>query len=104
MSYLLIEKQYQRAISILKKNKDKLIQLAEILVEKEVIFEGDLRKIFGARPFAKEEPAETEEVIEDSKPKNSAKKSAENSVENKVETTVEKPESKDSEIAEESSK
>ena len=32
----------------------KLIELAEILTEKEVIFEGDLHKIFGERPFAKE--------------------------------------------------
>ncbi len=50
----IIEKQYQRAIKILQKHKDKLIQLAEILTEKEVIFEGDLIKIFGERPFSKE--------------------------------------------------
>src|SRR5210317_1401620 len=50
----IIEKQYQRAIKILKDNKNKLIELAEILTEKEVIFEGDLKKIFGARPFTKE--------------------------------------------------
>jgi len=92
----IIEKQYQRAIDILKRNKDKLIQLAEILVEKEVIFEGDLRKIFGARPFAKEEPAETEETKDE--------KIAETSADSKEEITVEKPDSKDSEIAEESSK
>ena len=92
----IIEKQYQRAIDILKRNKDKLIQLAEILVEKEVIFEGDLRKIFGARPFAKEEPAETEEAKEE--------KIAKTSGDSKEEITVEKPDSKDSEIAEESSK
>lgn len=50
----IIEKQYVRAIKILEENKDKLIELAEILTEKEVIFEGDLHKIFGERPFAKE--------------------------------------------------
>ncbi len=50
----IIEKQYQRAIEILQKHKDKLIELAEILTEKEVIFEGDLIKIFGERPFSKE--------------------------------------------------
>jgi len=54
----IIEKQYQRAIEILEKNKSKLIELAEILTEKEVIFEGDLKKIFGARPFVKEIEAE----------------------------------------------
>ena len=50
----IIEKQYVRAIKILEDHKDKLIELAEILTEKEVIFEGDLQKIFGERPFAKE--------------------------------------------------
>jgi len=50
----IIEKQYERAIQILEDHKDKLIELAEILTEKEVIFEGDLTKIFGERPFAKE--------------------------------------------------
>ncbi|MDT0688875.1 ATP-dependent zinc metalloprotease FtsH [Salegentibacter sp. F188] len=50
----LIEEQYNRAIDLLTKNKDKLTQLAEILLDKEVIFKDDLEKIFGARPFAKD--------------------------------------------------
>tara|TARA_B100001287_G_scaffold99151_1_gene83399 strand:- start:3978 stop:5900 length:1923 start_codon:yes stop_codon:yes gene_type:complete len=50
----IIEKQYQRAISILKKNKKKLIQLAEVLLSKEVIFKDNLEEIFGKRPFDKE--------------------------------------------------
>jgi len=54
----IIEKQYQRAIALLKENKSKLIQLAEILTEKEVIFEADLKKIFGERPFQKEPEVE----------------------------------------------
>ncbi|GIR21388.1 MAG: ATP-dependent zinc metalloprotease FtsH [Flavobacteriales bacterium] len=55
----IIEKQYQRAISILKKNKKKLIELAEVLLTKEVIFKDNLEEIFGKRPFDKEEPKET---------------------------------------------
>ncbi len=51
----IIEKQYQRAISILKKNKKKLIQLAEVLLSKEVIFKDNLEEIFGKRPFDKED-------------------------------------------------
>ena len=51
----LIEGQYQRAIKILEENKDKLNQLADILIEKEVIFKDDLETIFGKRPFDKEE-------------------------------------------------
>jgi cell division protease FtsH len=51
----IIEEQYQRAIQILEENKEKLTELAEILLEKEVIFKDDLEKIFGKRPFIKEE-------------------------------------------------
>lgn len=47
----LIESQYQRAIQILGENKDKLLQLADILIEKEVIFKDDLETLFGKRTF-----------------------------------------------------
>ncbi|MGB7842302.1 MAG: ATP-dependent zinc metalloprotease FtsH [Salinimicrobium sp.] len=47
----LIEAQYRRAIEILEKNKDKLTKLAEILLEKEVIFKDNLEEIFGKRPY-----------------------------------------------------
>jgi len=50
----LIEEQYQRAIQILSENKDKLITLAELLLEKEVIFKKDLEVIFGKRAFENE--------------------------------------------------
>ena len=50
----IVEKQYQRAISLLEKYKDKLIQLAEVLLKDEVIFKDNLEKIFGKRPFEKE--------------------------------------------------
>ncbi|KGO79036.1 ATP-dependent zinc metalloprotease FtsH [Flavobacterium beibuense] len=48
---VLIEEQYQRAIKILDENRDKLLKLADILIEKEVIFKDDLEDIFGKRPF-----------------------------------------------------
>jgi len=48
---ILIEGQYQRAIKLLEENKDKLNQLADILIEKEVIFKDDLETIFGQRNF-----------------------------------------------------
>ncbi|MBT4294080.1 MAG: ATP-dependent zinc metalloprotease FtsH [Cryomorphaceae bacterium] len=50
---LIIEKQYKRACSILKKNKNKLSSLATRLIDKEVIFKEDLVKILGERPFSK---------------------------------------------------
>ena len=59
----MIELQYQRAIEILDKNKEKLTVLAELLLEKEVIFKDDLTKIFGKRTFDDELPdIETEET------------------------------------------
>jgi len=51
----LIEGQYQRAITLLTENKDKLIQLADLLCEKEVIFREDLEDIFGKRTFDNKE-------------------------------------------------
>lgn len=51
----IIEEQYQRAIRILEENKDKLNQLAEVLLDKEVIFKDNLEQIFGKRPYAKSE-------------------------------------------------
>ncbi|MEN8777087.1 MAG: ATP-dependent zinc metalloprotease FtsH [Polaribacter sp.] len=47
----MIETQYARAIKLLTDNKEKLTILAELLLEKEVIFKNDLEKIFGKRPF-----------------------------------------------------
>ncbi|HLT49380.1 ATP-dependent zinc metalloprotease FtsH [Aequorivita nionensis] len=47
----LIESQYERAVKLLEENKDKLTELANVLLEKEVIFKDNLQKIFGDRPF-----------------------------------------------------
>ena len=57
----LIEKQYTRAIKLLEENKDKLTELANVLLEKEVIFKDNLEKIFGKRDFDK---PETEVVVD----------------------------------------
>jgi ATP-dependent metalloprotease FtsH len=43
----LIESAYQRAVLLLRENKEKLEQLAKVLLEKEVIFSEDLEKIYG---------------------------------------------------------
>ena len=90
----IIEKQYMRAIKILEENKDKLIELAEILTEKEVIFEGDLHKIFGERPFAKE--------IEESKELDEPKVQPKDETE--VETKSSETDNSKEEITEENSK
>jgi len=56
----LIEEQYQRAVRILEENKDKLTELANVLLDKEVIFKDNLQKIFGDRPW--EEPEKVERI------------------------------------------
>ncbi len=61
----IIEKQYERAISLLATSKDKLIQLADRLLEKEVIFKDDLENILGKRPYKSNE--EKIEEIKDAK-------------------------------------
>ena len=60
----LIETQYQRAIALLEKHKNKLTELADVLLDKEVIFKDNLQKIFGPRPF---EAKKEEEVTTPSK-------------------------------------
>ena len=59
----IIEAQYQRAIVLLEKNKDKLTELAEVLLKEEVIFKDNLENIFGKRPFKKEEAIEPKKEI-----------------------------------------
>lgn len=63
----IITTQYERAVNILTENKDKLITLAELLLEKEVIFKDDLVEIFGKRPFEEEKEAEEKQEAEEIK-------------------------------------
>lgn len=75
----IIETQYDRAIKLLEDNKDKLTELAEVLLKKEVIFKDNLETIFGKRPFIVEEAVSSTPI-----------KKEENKVENKEEEVVEK--------------
>jgi len=47
----------------LEENRDKLTELAERLLDKEVIFKEDLEKIFGRRPFEKHFDKKDQEVV-----------------------------------------
>ena len=58
----LIEEQYQRALDILRTNKDKLVKLADKLLTDEVIFKEDLESIFGKRPWDKSEDIASVEI------------------------------------------
>ena len=51
----LVESAYQEALRILGENLDGLTQLANKLIDKEVVFGDDLEMIFGKRPWVKEE-------------------------------------------------
>jgi ATP-dependent metalloprotease FtsH len=65
------DKAYQRAKEILMDNKQKLTQLADKLLEKEVIFRDDLETIFGKRPFDKEEEKHEPQIsVDENKPVN----------------------------------
>jgi cell division protease FtsH len=48
----MINEQYERAKEVLTTHKDGHNQLAQLLVEKEVIFAEDVEAIFGKRPWA----------------------------------------------------
>ena len=79
---ILIESQYQRAIQILSDHKNELITLAELLLEKEVIFKKDLEVIFGKRAFDNKAP----EVIEKISKTIIKEKTEESDIENSSET------------------
>ncbi len=51
---IMVEKSYKRTLDILRANKDKLTELANKLLEKEVIFRDDLELIFGKSKFEEE--------------------------------------------------
>ncbi len=56
----MINEQYERAKKILTEHKDGHAQLAQLLVEREVIFAEDVEKIFGPRPWV----SRAEELLE----------------------------------------
>ena len=58
----MISEQYQRAKEVLDEHKDGHAQLAQILMEREVIFAEDVEKIFGKRPWG----SRSEEIMNDS--------------------------------------
>jgi len=103
---IMIEKQYKRALQLLTENQDKLTQLAEKLLESEVIFKEDLVAIFGERPWQVEEKVAakdkkevtestsentTEEIIENASIEENIKSESDESI-SKPETSVENTE------------
>ncbi|OHX66912.1 ATP-dependent zinc metalloprotease FtsH [Flammeovirga pacifica] len=92
----LIEKAYQRTLGLLREHGDALEALAQQLLEKEVLYQSDLVKLIGERPFDKKTIyQEFTEVAEENKAEVEAKQLAEKadeaSVEAKKEDTEQKP-------------
>jgi len=61
----LVESAYLRAVTLIRENKEKLDQLASVLLDKEVIFREDLEKVFGKRPFESDREKELDEIAGD---------------------------------------
>ena len=78
----MINEQYTRAKELLSKHKEGHNQLAQLLVEKEVIFAEDVEQIFGKRPWA----SRSEEIM------NNEEKKQIDSSENKEELLLENKE------------
>ena len=57
----IVNEQYQRAKDIILAHRDQLLQLADMLVEHEVVFTEDVESIFGKRPWK----SRTDELLEE---------------------------------------
>ncbi|MCE2740385.1 MAG: ATP-dependent zinc metalloprotease FtsH [Sphingobacteriales bacterium] len=63
----IIDECYQKTKQLLLDKRDKLEELSQILLKKEILFQTDLVEILGVRPHDKvEEPIQEAEIIEDS--------------------------------------
>lgn len=80
----MIAEQYERAKALLLEKKEGHAQLAQILIEREVIYASDVEKIFGKRPWT----SRTEELLD----ANEAEELSGNSTENQSEAERKLPE------------
>lgn len=69
----MVNEQYERAKQILSEHKEEHNKLAQLLIEKEVIFAEDVEQIFGKRPWA----SRSEEIITANKTSKELKEAAE---------------------------
>jgi cell division protease FtsH len=85
----LVEESYQKAISLLKTNKKKVDQLAQILLDKEVIFREDLEAVFGKRTYKRDLERDLEREEEKKRLKERLKKAKEEISSTEAEQTPE---------------
>lgn len=81
----IVNSQYQRALTIITENRNKHKALADLLVEKEVIFAEDVEHIFGKRPWA----SRMEEIIKESAKNDESKPIIEDEPQNTEDTSNE---------------
>jgi cell division protease FtsH len=74
---LIIEEQYERALNLLRENLEGLTKLAEMLLEREVIFTDDLEAVFGKRMFGKSRMEEIDELNKTARAEREARKEKE---------------------------
>jgi cell division protease FtsH len=94
----IVEKAYKRAYELLEKNKDKLEKLAELLLDKEIIFAEDLEDILGPQVSTDEDK---QRLIQESK---KVKKIHEESMKKSKQQEEEKKESQQKETEEDKNK
>ncbi len=72
----LVDEQYKRALKILEENKQGLMEISELLLEKEVIFSEDVERILGKRKFIEEEnvPRKIPVIIDNGEDKENSEK------------------------------
>ena len=80
----MINKQYARAKDLLMKHKEGHNKLAELLLEREVIFAEDVEKIFGKRPWV----SRSQEIMESENGGTTSERSTERSTENETGTNA----------------
>jgi cell division protease FtsH len=62
----LIDECYQKTKQLLTEKRDKLEELAQLLLKKEILLQSDIEEVLGKRPFDKHEPAENENTVNES--------------------------------------
>ncbi len=72
----LVDEQYKRALKILEENKQGLMEISELLLEKEVIFSEDVERILGKRKFIEEEnvPRKIPVIVDNGEDKENSEK------------------------------
>ena len=86
----IVAEQYERAKQILRDNAKGHNELAELLIEREVIFTEDVENIFGKRPWESRSD-ELMRLNEEANAKEKREKEIANAIENQTDASAEKP-------------